>query len=107
VLSATCAVEEGSEALIPYASQGNAAFLAMYGASRLGFLAPLPLGQACSRRAQAGRRHEGRTGFVPEHNPAAAMELFGGVAAAAAWAVSACPPPVRARPDGALSRQAF
>ncbi len=76
VLSATCAVEEGSEALIPYASQGNAAFLTMYG-------------------------------FVPEHNPAAAMELFSGVAEAAAWAVAACPPPVRAILDGGRSRQAL
>jgi len=46
-------------------------------------------------------------GFVPEHNPAAAMELFSGVAEAAAWAVAACPPPVRAILDGGRSRQAL
>ena len=63
VLSATCAAEEGTEALLSYASQGNAAFLTMYG-------------------------------FVPERNPFAAMELFGDVREAAAWAVSAFPPPV-------------
>lgn len=63
MLSATCAAEEGTEALLSYASQGNAAFLTMYG-------------------------------FVPERNPFAAMELFGDVREAAAWAVNAFPPPV-------------
>lgn len=63
VLSATCAAIEGTEALLSYASQGNAAFLTMYG-------------------------------FVPERNPFAAMELFGDVREAAAWAVNIFPPPV-------------